>query len=75
MIGSYILWVTLVTQAGDISQHSQVFADKKSCEYGIDVEMDGFKKADMLSASKFAGLEWGIRSYSLNCIPYKREEK
>ena len=38
MIGSYILWVTLVTQAGDISQHSQVFADKKSCEYGIDVE-------------------------------------
>ena len=71
MIGSYILWVTLVTQAGDISQHSQVFADKKSCEYGIDVEMDGLKKASMV------GEVFGtrVKHYSLNCIPYTREEK
>ena len=72
MIGSYILWVTLVTQAGDISQHTQVFADKKSCEYGIDVEMDGFKKAEMMSSVFNNSM---VKRYSLNCIPYTREEK
>ena len=71
MIGSYILWVTLVTQAGDISQHSQVFADQNSCDYASMVEMSALKQSGMIYET------WPrtIRAYSINCIPYKREVK